>query len=276
MAPDSTQAGSGTSASAAGDVPTVDSQINMSSQLAYWQATSADVDGVLGGYPQVSRADVQFSRTFLNKLRRTYKGTSPSQSRNPVTDKEYAFAHALEAGAGIGRVTCNLLASMCARIDVIEPIKQFTDVFTGPESPLVQDHQLCRIWNLPLQQWTQDSKPDLEFEALDDGGARVQYDLIYNQWCLHLLPLSDLVIYLQKLIPLLAPHGWIIVKENISTDAFGEDIFDPDESSVTRSDVNWRKAFRLAKLQLVKTELQTGFPKSLGLFPVRMYALRPE
>jgi protein N-terminal methyltransferase len=243
----------------------------MSSQLAYWQATSADVDGVLGGYPQVSRADVQFSRNFLNKLRRTYGRTE--STRNPTTDKEYPFAHALEAGAGIGRVTCNLLVSMCAKIDVIEPIKQFTDVFTGPESPLVQNGQLCRIWNLPLQEWTADSKPDLEFQSLGGG---VEYDLIYNQWCLHLLPLPALVTYLRQLIPLLTPHGWIIVKENISTDAFHEDIFDPDESSVTRSDVNWRKAFREAKLQIVKTELQTGFPKSLGLFPVRMYALRPE
>lgn len=59
----------------------------------------------------------------------------------------------------------------------------------------------------------------------------------------------------------------------MSTDVEGKDIFDEQDSSVTRTDANWRKIFNEAGLLLLKTELQTGFPKNL--FPVRFYALRP-
>lgn len=64
-----------------------------------------------------------------------------------------------------------------------------------------------------------------------------------------------------------------MVKENISTNVEGKDIFDEQDSSVTRTDENWRKIFKEANLELLKTELQTGFPKKL--LPVRFYALRP-
>ncbi|KAG9796087.1 Pkinase-domain-containing protein, partial [Aureobasidium melanogenum] len=84
----------------------------------------------------------------------------------------------------------------------------------------------------------------------------------------------DLVRYFTRLIPLLRPNGWIIVKENLSTDAFGNDIFDEEDSSVTRSDQNWRESFERAGLKLVKTEVQTGFPKELGLYPVRIAGLQ--
>ena len=45
------------------------------------------------------------------------------------------------------------------------------------------------------------------------------------------------------------------------------------DSSVTRTDEKLRRMFQEAKLKLVSTELQRGFPK--GLYGVRMYALQP-
>ena len=67
-----------------------------------------------------------------------------------------------------------------------------------------------------------------------------------------------------------------MVKENLSTHKFGEDIFDNVDSSVTRSDQKFRDVFRQAGLHVVKAELQSGVPKGLGLYPVKMYALKPE
>lgn len=40
-----------------------------------------------------------------------------------------------------------------------------------------------------------------------------------------------------------------------------------------RTDEKFRKLFNDAGLELIQTDLQTGFPQ--GLFPVRFYALRP-
>lgn len=45
-----------------------DSFVNQSSGRDYWQSTTADLDGMLGGYPAISRVDLQGSRTFLAKL----------------------------------------------------------------------------------------------------------------------------------------------------------------------------------------------------------------
>src|SRR5690242_19754364 len=50
--------------------PPPDSQIDRATSLAYWGSTSADVNGMLGGYPQVSGIDLRGSRAFLAKLRR--------------------------------------------------------------------------------------------------------------------------------------------------------------------------------------------------------------
>jgi protein N-terminal methyltransferase len=71
---------------------------------------------------------------------------------------------------------------------------------------------------------------------------------------------------------------WLVVKENMSTIIYGDDIYDhiydPEDSSVTRSDANFRKNFEKAGLKLITTQEQKGFPKDP--YPVRMYALKPE
>ncbi|RVX74011.1 hypothetical protein B0A52_02901 [Exophiala mesophila] len=275
------------------DPSAIDSQISTADQISYWQSISADVDGMLGGFPQVSRIDIQFSRNFIQKLRRLDNrstratstltltpNTTQAKSQSPTnthTDTTYIFQHALEPGAGIGRVTLNLLAPLCAHIDIVEPIEKFTAVLTAPESPLVKNHQLSRVWNLPLQDWSPTLPPayTANNKNTTTTTSSPKYDLIFNQWCLNHLSFTSLVACFKSLIPLLLPTGWIVVKENLSSDAFGADIFDADDSSVTRSDANWRAAFTEAGLRLVKTDLQTGFPKELKLYPVRIYALRP-
>nr|KAK5440843.1 hypothetical protein LTR18_007447 [Exophiala xenobiotica] len=311
------------------DASDTDSRISIPDQLAYWAQISADDNGMLGGYPQISRIDIQFSRTFLRKLQRMYPGSVPGlgsdgndddndnmsgrtrgrgrgatgatttkeTTTTTTTTKKYAFRHCLETGAGIGRVTFNLLAGMCERIDIIEPIEKFTDVLTDRDSPIVKAGQLRRVWNVPLQEWTQqqqqqhmDSNTDANADATYEtraatgekengkeggGGEEGRYDLIYNQWCLNHLTFESLVRYFASLIPLLAKGGWIIVKENLSTEVSGGDTFWEEDSSVARSDGNWRASFDKAGLKVMATQLQTGFPRQLGLLPVRMYALRP-
>lgn len=41
-----------------------------------------------------------------------------------------------------------------------------------------------------------------------------------------------------------------------------------------RTDEKFRELFEKAGLKVLKTELAKGFPK--GLYPVRLYALKPE
>lgn len=68
--------------------PPPDSQINKDDGLQYWQHVGADVDGMLGGFPQISRADLMGSRTFLAQL-----GIGTKKDQRVVS-------RALEGGAG--------------------------------------------------------------------------------------------------------------------------------------------------------------------------------
>jgi protein N-terminal methyltransferase len=266
--------------------------LSTTEQIAYWKEISADDNGMLGGYPQVSTVDIRFSRNFLRKLRSSRPTRSARVGGSNSETPDWGFQNCLEAGAGIGRVTLNLLSTICTTIDIIEPIAKFTAGLTADESPLVKSGQLRHVYNMPLQQWSSTAQPSFsntlatfrptknQISAHNSDHSKSQhaqqYDLIFNQWCLTYLSTSDIIRYLRSLVPLLAEDGWIIVKENISTAADGADIFWDEDSSVTRSDKNFRAAFEAAGLRLVRTQMQTGYPEGLGLLPVRMYALRPR
>lgn len=45
-----------------------DQNINHQDARDYWQSIDADVNGMLGGFPYISKVDLQGSRNFLAKL----------------------------------------------------------------------------------------------------------------------------------------------------------------------------------------------------------------
>jgi len=247
------------------DPPTstaADSSISTTDAIAYWTSTTADVNGMLGGYPQVSRIDIQGSSNFLAKLRKIDQNSASIAA----TTSKPVYERAVDCGAGIGRITLNLLVHHAKIIDIVEPVKKFTDaleVAVQKGIPMDVPGRLGKIYNVGLE--------DFDPTAKDNIG----YDLIWNQWCVGQLTDAQLVSYLQRCASALhKPHGWIIVKENMSSSPIGEDVFDDTDSSVTRSDASFRKIFEKAGLVLKLTEVQRGFPKEL--FPVRSYALRPK
>ncbi|KAI0014083.1 alpha-N-methyltransferase NTM1 [Xylariaceae sp. FL0662B] len=226
--------------------PTPDSLISADHSRQYWSSVNADVSGMLGGFPNVSRVDLRGSRSFLAKL-----GLGRSKGVKAVRT-------ALEGGAGIGRVTQGLLLDLAHTVDVVEPIAKFT-------APLEGLAGVGRIFNVGLEQW----RPP------DDGAA---YDLVWNQWCLGHLTDRQLGDYLGRCKSVLSVaddgkvRGVICVKENVST--AGRDLFDQEDSTVTRQDEKFRQIFETAGLRIIRTELQHGFPHEL--YPVRMYALKPK
>lgn len=228
----------------------VDAQINHDDAIRYWSSVSADNTGVLGGYPQVSRVDLQGSTQFLAKLRRKSKAFGPNSGSLP---------RVVDCGAGIGRVTKGFLGKVAAVVDVVEPVKQLTDVITVGEEfeELRRKNVVGEVYNVGLESWT------------PPKGS--EYTVIWNQWCLGQLTDRQLIEYFRRIKPFVSENGWIVVKENMSTDPNGEDIFDETDSSVTRSDDKFRRIFERAGLRLIAQELQRGMPK--GLYPVRTYGL---
>ncbi|PVI05001.1 hypothetical protein DM02DRAFT_517585 [Periconia macrospinosa] len=248
-----------------------DAQIDHAASLTYWNSVSADTTGMLGGFPQTSRIDLQGSSNFLAKLRRAAR-PSPSGTAGASLPRLNRVA---DCGAGVGRVTNGFLRNVADTVDVVEPVVKFTDAIardgdnnnTHDSSRKEEDTPRGRIGeiiNLGLQDWH--PSPNT-------------YDLIWNQWCLGHLTDAQLVEYLVRCKAGLvqgssATPAWIVVKENMSTDAWKRDIYDEVDSSVTRSDEKFRDLFKKAGLKVVAADLQRGFPRDL--FPVRMYALRPE
>lgn len=267
-------------------IPPTDSQISHAQQITYWTAQSADVNGMLGGYPQVSRIDLQGSKNFIAKVRRLSRISSTAESTSAIVSASSSgkapapssggvdnrgINRAVDCGAGIGRITTGLLLHIAHTVDVVEPVSKFTDVLSTTKLKSDQG-RLGTIFNVGLESWT----PPTDHK----------YDIVWNQWCLGHLTDKQVVEYLRRVGRSLVGYdnlgrhqpdeqqGWIMVKENLSTDAWGEDVFDDADSSVTRSDEKFRQLFEEAGLKIVRTDLQTGFPKSL--FPVKMYALRPK
>lgn len=249
-----------------------DAAIDQSAALTYWNSIPSTVNGMLGGFPHISRIDLQGSANFLSKLRR--------QTRSPAAASP--LPRAADCGAGIGRITHGFLRSVVRTVDVVEPVGKFTEQLVVEGTAVAGKGEVGEVRNLGLQDWT------------PGKGA---YNLIWNQWCLGHLTDVQLVAYLRRCkeglaVPLNAGDGedaggkeskeeskafagaWIVVKENMSTDPGGWDIFDDEDSSVTRTDAKFRMLFKEAGLRIVATEVQKGFPKDL--YPVRMYALRSE
>ncbi|KAH8700184.1 alpha-N-methyltransferase NTM1 [Talaromyces proteolyticus] len=233
--------------------PPPDSHIDHASSIQYWNNTPPTVDGMLGGFPQISAIDLRGSASFLAKVRRLIL-------RQTARGKLEKISLGVDCGAGIGRVTEGFLGNVCEVVDIVEPIEKFAQALRDGPFAKKNNGVVGDIYITGLENWVPEK----------------QYDLIWNQWCVGHLTDVQLVEYLKRAADALTDSGLIILKENLSTDVDGNDHFDSVDSAVTRADGKFRNIFKEAGLNLIKTEEQLGFPKSLGLLPVRFYALRPE
>jgi protein N-terminal methyltransferase len=227
-----------------------DAAIDHTAALEYWKSVSPDNNGVLGGYPQVSRVDLQGSSNFLAKLRR----------RSTLHTLKKRLDRTVDCGAGIGRITKGFLSNVAEIVDIVEPVVELTDVITKGDSfrELRDNGRIGQVYNLGLENWTPTHR----------------YDLVWNQWCLGQLTDTQLLAYLERIKSSVSDGGWIVVKENMSTEPDESDIFDETDSSVTRSDGKFRDLFAQAGLKVIAAELQRGMPKEL--YPVRTYALQVD
>ncbi|CEP64720.1 N-terminal protein methyltransferase LALA0_S13e01508g [Lachancea lanzarotensis] len=225
-----------------------DAQINYNDAVEYWTSIPATVDGVLGGYGEtttVPAMDVVGSNHFLRKLK-----------SRMVLESGYKKI-GCDIGAGIGRVTRDMLHKHCEIVDLVEPVKPFVDQMRVELEPLAKEGRLGQIFDIGMQEWIPEEK---------------RYWLIWCQWCVGHLPDDELIKFFQRCKKSLQPNGTIVVKENNTN--VPEDDFDATDSSVTRSDEKFKQLFEKAGLKLIATERQKGLPKEL--YPVRMYALKPQ
>jgi protein N-terminal methyltransferase len=274
---------------------TPDSNINHASSLEYWNNIPPTVNGMLGGFPQVSRIDLRGSASFLAKIRRLIQveqsqdTTSLGEAGQSEQRKTKKLKRGVDCGAGIGRVTQGFLRNVCETVDVVEPVAKFAEVIQ--QGPLVRKKKITTATTTTTTKTDDNADNDTEAPEKEEEEEGVieniyitgletwlpehKYDLIWNQWCVGHLTDAQLTAYLQRAADALTSNGIMVLKENNSTDLEGKDIYDEVDSSVTRTDETFRRIFKKAGLNLIKAEEQLGFPRHLGLLPVRTYALRP-
>src|SRR5436190_6784647 len=159
-----------------------DSKIDQASSIKYWSSVTPNVNGMLGGFPEISRIDLRGSAAFLAKIRRL----RPSIGSN-------GLQLGVDCGAGIGRVTEGFLCKVCDIVDIVEPVEKFATVVQ--DGKLNRDGKIGDIYVTGLENWTPNKT----------------YDLIWNQWCLGHLTDQQLVEYLVKCRSALSENGLLVV-----------------------------------------------------------------
>lgn len=209
----------------------------------YWSKISPTVDGMLGGFGFIDNTDIKGSQEFLNELNKMKP--QPGKCR------------ALDCGAGIGRITKNLLVKNFTRVDLVEQDENFANrakSYLSVNGTL--NANVGSIFNVGLQDFS------------PEAGA---YDLIWSQWVLGHLTDDDLREFFKRCSIGLAKNGCIVIKENFTiADDF---CIDGDDSSVTRSLPVTKKIIEAAGLRIIKIKKQENFVQ--GLFPVCILACRP-
>ncbi|DBA70624.1 hypothetical protein WJX79_002756 [Trebouxia sp. C0005] len=217
--------------------------------VAYWDSQEASVNGVLGGYGHVSDDDITESRKFLFKaLGKTGQGV--------------LGGCAADCGAGVGRVSQNLLLHHFQEVDVVEPSHHYIEsarkALSGSSAQSwPSQHKAVNFYKVGLENWTPHSE---------------RYDVIWIQWALLYLTDDDAVAFFDRCKAGLKRGGVIVVKENICKHT--EFVVDKEDSSLTRSNKYMLQLFAKSKMLVMYNVLQRNFPKEL--FPVRMYAIKPR
>ena len=162
---------------------------------------------------------------------------------------------ALDCGAGIGRITKNLLTRLASKVDMVEVNQAFLSEakssYLGAAAEKVENYFCSGL---------QDFVPE--------EGA---YDIIWAQWVLGQLRDDHLVEFFRRCKKGLAENGMIFFKENINSKKEEPD-FDEDDSSYCRSRNHLVSLIEKAGLTIQKEEVAKRFPR--GLYEVRSFACR--
>ncbi|CAD8192618.1 unnamed protein product [Paramecium octaurelia] len=198
----------------------------------YWRKIEPTLKGVLGGLDFLNKIDIEESNKLLTML---YK--------NPLQD-----LRVLDCGAGIGRVSKELLIQWFKKVDLVEQNPIYVEKAKEELGDKISEYYCAGLQSFEFQH---------------------KYDCIWVQWVASHLTDDDLILFLKKCKLNLNGNGYIILKENITKQGFS---YDTEDHSVIRSDAMFKQIFQKAGLDLKFSGLQPNFPKDLYL--VNQYVLQ--
>ncbi|XP_067931326.1 N-terminal Xaa-Pro-Lys N-methyltransferase 1-like [Watersipora subatra] len=203
--------------------------------LTYWSSIPPTVDGMLGGLEYITKTDVSGSTVFLTEV---------------MNSEQIGRSRVLDCGAGIGRVTKNLLLPLFDIVDLLEVNPKFlaeAPAYIGAEKDRVGEY-ICK--------------------GMQDFTPSHTYDVIWCQWVVGHLTDRHLSEFLQRCKKALNKNGIICIKDNVAN--YG--LFDKTDSSLMRSLKETKEVIEDAGLTIIKEEMQQGFPPDI--YDVPMLAFR--
>lgn len=214
-----------------------DSWYNVST--AYWSKQEVSVNGMLGGFQELTGIDIMCSRDLIAKYQNPSKKSKLAKmGNNKVAD----------CGAGIGRVSHYALCDYFKSIDLIDPVSAFLE---DAKVNLKDDNVEFRVINSGIQDW----EPDCS------------YDAFWVQWAIMYLTDDDAIKFLKKCKEHLNQNGYIFVKDNISSSDLKqkkeEATFYVEDRGICRVYQHYLSLFKDAELKLIEAENQPNWPKDL-------------
>jgi len=229
--------------------------------IEYWESQPASLNGVLGGFGTGSlpRIDALGSRQLLLQLFPELC-TVPSPLKPPIVRERSVRFRALDVGAGIGRVTRDVLLHLVQDVVLVEPVdKYIREAWSRAqfqEHPVLdqdsidaEDETLEEIdfrvpWKGVREKKTSVTLIRSTHQALDPScplsstnfvgrvghkpspneleDINSKFDVIWCQWSLGHLSNPDLVLFLARAGEALRdPESVIVVKENVCVEIEG-------------------------------------------------------
>jgi len=192
----------------------------------HWENAESTIKAVLGGNDQVHLIDLKASCEIIEGL---------------ILSKKMNTKRVLDCGAGIGRVTENVLINYFDECDLVEQDEKFVQ---HSKSALGTNHKVKNFYQSSLQ--------DFNFSN--------SYNVIWIQWIVENISDDDLITFLVKCGSALENDGYIIIKENVVKK--GTKFWQEDYSKI-RSEAVFKKIFKSAGLKLYKHFPHPNWPSDL-------------
>ena len=198
----------------------------------YWEKQDRSVNGMLGGFPEVSGTDLLHSRDLVESL---------------IAKQHLGTQRAADVGGGIGRVSYYVLSDFFKEIVIVDPVADFLPIAAGKLGTAVAHQEIVAS----AQDWAPEGK----------------FDAIWIQWVLMYLTDEDFVSFLRRCREALAPNGLIIVKDNIGSKDKGAQrskaSFYEEDNGICRVYSHYVDLFAQAELTIVESGLQPDWSKEL-------------
>ena len=201
----------------------------------HWKVQESSIKGVLNGFEDLNKPDIEFSIKLLNYLK---------EKKIIKNNKK-----ALDCASGIGRVTELVLVNFYDKIDLFEQEDNFINKM---KDKFFNNNQIGLIEKNTLQ--------NFKFDC--------NYDLIWIQWCLENLNKNDIIVFLLKCKNNLSKNGLIIIKENC---LLKKKSFLANDLSIQRNEKFYLSIFKKCKFKIIKKGKNENWPKEF--IPLNYFVL---